>query len=119
MATPRRVGNSSTRTSFRSRATRRTEDRIVSGPAREPAGRACRSTNNKRTRALDCFTFNGAFALHLASVCENVIGIDISADAVAAARRNAQLNEFENVDFLEANVSTCYARWKLPATVST
>src|SRR5690242_11164966 len=26
-----------------------------------------------RTRALDCFTFSGAFALHLASVCEEVI----------------------------------------------
>jgi 23S rRNA (cytosine1962-C5)-methyltransferase len=33
-----------------------------------------------------------------------VIGIDISADAVAAAERNARLNEIDNVDFLEANV---------------
>ena len=55
-------------------------------------------------RALDCFTFNGAFALHLASVCEQTIGIDISADAVATARRNARLNSFDNVHFLEANV---------------
>jgi len=55
-------------------------------------------------RALDCFTFNGAFALHLASVCEHVIGIDISADAVAAAQRNTQLNGIANVEFLEANV---------------
>ena len=31
---------------------------------------------------LDCFTFNGAFALHLASVCEQVTGIDISAEAI-------------------------------------
>ena len=57
-----------------------------------------------RGRALDCFTFNGAFALHLASVCEEVIGIDISGDAVAAAKRNAQLNELGNVEFREANV---------------
>ncbi|HVF23818.1 MAG TPA: class I SAM-dependent rRNA methyltransferase, partial [Pyrinomonadaceae bacterium] len=55
-------------------------------------------------RALDCFTFNGAFALHLASVCDEVIGIDISGDAVAAAKRNAQLNELNNVEFREANV---------------
>jgi 23S rRNA (cytosine1962-C5)-methyltransferase len=55
-------------------------------------------------RALDCFTFNGAFALHLASVCESVIGLDISADAVALARRNAQLNGARNVGFREANV---------------
>ncbi|MBC7911087.1 MAG: class I SAM-dependent rRNA methyltransferase, partial [Pyrinomonadaceae bacterium] len=55
-------------------------------------------------RALDCFTFNGAFALHLAGVCESVLGLDISADAVEAARRNAALNNIENVEFLEANV---------------
>jgi 23S rRNA (cytosine1962-C5)-methyltransferase len=67
------------------------------------AARAAAQTTNKG-RALDCFTFNGAFALHLASVCDNVIGIDISADAVAAAQRNAQLNEIANVEFLEANV---------------
>jgi 23S rRNA (cytosine1962-C5)-methyltransferase len=35
------------------------------------AARAAAQTTN-RGRALDCFTFNGAFALHLASVCERV-----------------------------------------------
>jgi len=63
---------------------------------------AAQTTN--RLRALDCFTFNGAFALHLAKACENVIGIDISADAVAAARRNADLNGLGNIEFREANV---------------
>jgi len=67
------------------------------------AARAAAQTTNKQ-RALDCFTFNGAFALHLASVCENVIGIDISGEAVAAAQRNATLNEMTNVEFREANV---------------
>ena len=67
------------------------------------AARAAAQTTNRR-RALDCFTFNGAFALHLARACDNVIGIDISADAVAAAERNTRLNEIGNVDFLEANV---------------
>lgn len=55
-------------------------------------------------RALDCFTFNGAFALHLAQVCEHVTGIDISGEAIATARRNAALNERHNVEFREANV---------------
>lgn len=55
-------------------------------------------------RALDCFTFAGAFALQLAGVCDSVSGIDISADAVAAARRNAELNNATNVEFHEANV---------------
>ena len=67
------------------------------------AARAAAQTTNK-IRALDCFTFNGAFALHLATVCEQVIGIDISADAVAAARRNAEINALDNVEFREANV---------------
>ena len=55
-------------------------------------------------RALDCFTFNGAFALHLARVCTSVTGLDISADAVAAARSNAALNNIANAKFEEANV---------------
>jgi 23S rRNA (cytosine1962-C5)-methyltransferase len=55
-------------------------------------------------QALDCFTFNGAFALHLAPACESVLGLDISADAVAAARANADLNGAANVTFSEANV---------------
>jgi 23S rRNA (cytosine1962-C5)-methyltransferase len=55
-------------------------------------------------RGLDCFTFNGAFALHLAQSCESVIGIDISPDAIEAARNNGQLNQISNVEFREANV---------------
>jgi 23S rRNA (cytosine1962-C5)-methyltransferase len=60
--------------------------------------------NLAKGRALDCFTFNGAFALHLAPACESVVGLDISPDAVAAARHNAELNEASNVEFREANV---------------
>ncbi len=55
-------------------------------------------------RALDCFTFAGAFALNLAGVCDSVVGIDISADAIHAARKNAELNNISNVEFREANV---------------
>lgn len=55
-------------------------------------------------RALDCFTFNGAFALHLAPACESVLGLDISEDAVAAAQLNAELNNASNVEFRTANV---------------
>jgi 23S rRNA (cytosine1962-C5)-methyltransferase len=55
-------------------------------------------------RALDCFTFNGAFALNLAKNSEHVLGLDISAEAVAAARRNAELNNVTNAEFREANV---------------
>jgi len=55
-------------------------------------------------RALDCFTFNGAFALHLADVCDQVTGIDISDAAIASARRNAELNRMPNIEFRVANV---------------
>ena len=55
-------------------------------------------------RGLDCFTFTGAFALYLAGVCEKVEAIDISAEAVELARRNASLNNLTNVAFAEANV---------------
>ncbi|MBA3248580.1 MAG: class I SAM-dependent rRNA methyltransferase [Pyrinomonadaceae bacterium] len=55
-------------------------------------------------RALDCFTFNGGFALGLAPVCESVLGLDISAEALRAARLNAELNNATNVEFREANV---------------
>ena len=55
-------------------------------------------------RALDCFTFNGAFALHLAAVSTEVTGIDISDDAIVIAEQNARLNELTNVNFRVANV---------------
>ena len=54
-------------------------------------------------RALDCFTFNGGFALHLARNCDSVLGIDISGDAIAAAERNADLNGVNNASFRAAN----------------
>ncbi|HKP37306.1 MAG TPA: class I SAM-dependent rRNA methyltransferase [Pyrinomonadaceae bacterium] len=55
-------------------------------------------------RGLDCFTFNGGFALHLAAACNSVVAIDIAEDAIAAAQRNARLNDVENVEFIAANV---------------
>jgi 23S rRNA (cytosine1962-C5)-methyltransferase len=55
-------------------------------------------------RALDCFTFNGGFALHIASSCGAVVAVDISGDAIAAAQRNAELNGVGSVEFRAANV---------------
>jgi 23S rRNA (cytosine1962-C5)-methyltransferase len=57
-----------------------------------------------RGRALDCFTFNGGFALNLATVCDHVTGLDISGEAIALARRNASLNNQDHVEFRETNV---------------
>lgn len=55
-------------------------------------------------RALDCFTFNGGFALNLAKTCDSVTAIDISEEAINQAQRNAELNNIENVTFQTANV---------------
>jgi 23S rRNA (cytosine1962-C5)-methyltransferase len=55
-------------------------------------------------RALDCFTFNGGFALHIAPACDSVVAIDISAEAIAGAGRNAELNDTHKIEFRTANV---------------
>lgn len=57
-----------------------------------------------RGRALDCFTFHGGFALHIARNAEQVKAVDVSAPAIVQAERNAALNEITNVEFQEANV---------------
>jgi len=70
-------------------------------------------------RVLDCFTHTGGFALHAAKHgAAEVLGLDISADAVALAARNAELNGLGNARFETANVfdhlaeaSRTGARW--------
>ncbi len=54
---------------------------------------------------LDCFTHTGGFALHAAKYgARKVEGLDISADAIAQAARNASLNDLHQCSFREANV---------------
>ena len=53
--------------------------------------------------ALDCFTYNGAFALTIASQCQSVQAIDFSPDAIEGARRNQELNQIANVSFRVEN----------------
>jgi 23S rRNA (cytosine1962-C5)-methyltransferase len=56
-----------------------------------------------RGRALDCFSYHGSFALHLASRADRVTALDISAAALARAAENCALNAITNVDLVEAN----------------
>ncbi|MGH9328679.1 MAG: class I SAM-dependent rRNA methyltransferase [Terriglobia bacterium] len=56
-----------------------------------------------RGRLLDGFCYQGGFALTLATHCESVLGVDSSADALEAARRNQELNSFTQVEWREAN----------------
>jgi 23S rRNA (cytosine1962-C5)-methyltransferase len=57
-----------------------------------------------RGRLLDCFSYNGAFALTLAPHCRDVVALDASADAIARIMQNAALNGTTNVTAREANV---------------
>ena len=56
-----------------------------------------------RGRALDCFSYHGSFALHLARRADRVLAIDSSAAALARAKDNAARNGFTNIDLLEAD----------------
>jgi 23S rRNA (cytosine1962-C5)-methyltransferase len=57
-----------------------------------------------RGRALDCFTFQGGFALHLSRRAESVKAVDVSGAALRLALRNAALNKADNIEVIEANV---------------
>jgi 23S rRNA (cytosine1962-C5)-methyltransferase len=57
-----------------------------------------------RGRLLDCFSYNGGFALRLAPHSAHAEALDISADAVARIRSNADRNGLANVEAREVNV---------------
>jgi 23S rRNA (cytosine1962-C5)-methyltransferase len=54
-------------------------------------------------RALDCFSFHGSFALHLAARAGQVVALDVSPEALARGARNAALNELRNIRWQEAD----------------
>jgi 23S rRNA (cytosine1962-C5)-methyltransferase len=57
-----------------------------------------------RGSVLDAFTYNGGFALQMATRATSVLALDSSAPAVAATKANAQRNHLEQVEVREANV---------------
>jgi len=56
-----------------------------------------------RGRALDCFSYHGSFALHLARRAEHVVALDASAHALTRAEENFRRNALSNGEFVEAN----------------
>ena len=56
-----------------------------------------------RGRALDCFSYHGSFALHLAKAADHVIAVDSSAEAIERAKANFTRNGWTNAQFVEAN----------------
>jgi 23S rRNA (cytosine1962-C5)-methyltransferase len=67
-------------------------NRLLAGEVTRPGG-----------RALDCFTYHGSFALHLAARAATVLALDSSADALERARANAALNGLTNLEFRETD----------------
>jgi 23S rRNA (cytosine1962-C5)-methyltransferase len=57
-----------------------------------------------RGRALDCFSYHGSFALHLARRADSVVAVDVSREALVRAEENAARNNISNVAFVEADV---------------
>jgi 23S rRNA (cytosine1962-C5)-methyltransferase len=57
-----------------------------------------------RGRVLDCFTYDGGFALQLARHSAEVTAVDLSAESLERVKANASLNELANVTTRDANV---------------
>jgi len=57
-----------------------------------------------RGRVLDCFTYDGGFALQVARDADAVVAVDLSAEALERLRANASLNGLTNVTTRDANV---------------
>ncbi len=68
------------------------ENRLRAGRLMPPGG-----------RGLDCFSYHGSFALHMATRAGSVIALDVSQDALRRAADNAALNGFTNLACREAD----------------
>ena len=62
-----------------------------------------RAASYARGNALDCFSYHGSFALHLARRADHVTAIDSSEAALARAADNARRNALTNITCVEAN----------------
>jgi 23S rRNA (cytosine1962-C5)-methyltransferase len=65
-------------------------------------------------RALDVCCYQGGFALHLAEVCRQVTGVDVSRSSLEVAERNLQVNRSRltaEVDWIEADAFEILRDW--------
>jgi len=70
------------------------------------------SQGQRNERALDLYSGVGNFALPLATVTQEVWGIEENAAAVKDARFNAQFNGIENGEFIRGKVEDVLQKWK-------
>jgi 23S rRNA (cytosine1962-C5)-methyltransferase len=68
-------------------------NRLLAGRLMAPGG-----------RGLDCFTYHGSFALHLAERAASVLALDSSREALDRGALNASLNQVVNIEWQETDV---------------
>ncbi|MBV8632361.1 MAG: class I SAM-dependent rRNA methyltransferase, partial [Silvibacterium sp.] len=73
------------------------------------------AARHARGEALDVFTYQGGFALHLARSCPRVTGVDVSRAALEVAEQNLAANREtlggSEVDWIEANAFDLLRDW--------
>ena len=82
-------------------------DQRESRLAAQKLARKFRERHGRGMRALNCFCYTGGFSLALmAGGADEVVSVDSSADALAQARKNAQMNGFDDgrMKWVEADV---------------
>ena len=52
---------------------------------------------------MDCFSYQGGFALHAARHARHVVAVESSAPSLQMAQENARLNQIDNIDWIQAN----------------
>ncbi len=67
-------------------------NRLLAGVLTRPGG-----------RALDCFTYHGSFALHLAGRAAGVLALDASKEALERGVENAAINRLGNIEWRVAD----------------
>ena len=60
---------------------------------------------------LDCFSYHGSFALHLAQRASEVTALDSSAEALARGAEHAALNGIDRIQFVEADAFDILPVW--------
>jgi 23S rRNA (cytosine1962-C5)-methyltransferase len=60
-------------------------------------------TKYVRRRVLDCFSYEGQFALHLAKSADSVTAVESSQDAIVLLKKNLGLNGLKNVRAVQGN----------------
>lgn len=68
---------------------------------------------------VDTYCGSGLFALTLASLFDEVAGVEISADSIACAEKNAALNHITNAKFLAGQAENIFGRIEYPSEKTT